>query len=463
MVGTDGELEEVLRASAAAAPAARRAPAKTRAAWLNAIADGLDANAEYLVAMAAHETRLPITRLRIELRRSAFQARLFAKRLLARTLFDVRVDHEDPDWPLGPRPDLRRGYVAVGPVLVFAAGHFPFALSVAGSDTVSALAAGCPVVVKAHHGHPDVSRAIARVVAERLAGIDAPTGLFGLIEGRRDGAAALQDARIRAAAFTGSRVSGRTLFDLAMSRPDPIPFYGQLGSTNPVLVTHAGWRERADIIAKEFVDAFTVDAGRFRTHPGVVLVPDLRDFLARLDIPEIGPPLGRGVGDGFAATADAAAHHPGVELAIIGPAAKSAPGARVLATTAGQVLADPSIIGSEFFGPAALLVGYSDQAEAHRVLELFEGIWAATVQGGAEIDAQAADALDLFAERAGRVIWNQWPTEVAVTDAQQHGGPWPAATVPSATAVGTAAALRFVRPVAFQNMPPAGLPLELQS
>ncbi|AQA03086.1 aldehyde dehydrogenase (NADP(+)) [Mycobacterium sp. MS1601] len=462
MAGTNGELDATLHAAADAAPVARRASAQIRAAWLNAVADGLDANADYLVAMAGHETRLPASRLRTELGRTAFQARLFAKRLLARQLFDVRIDTADPSWPIGPRPDLRRGHVAIGPVLVFAAGHFPFALSVAGSDTVSALAAGCPVVVKAHHGHPDLSRATARVVAEKLAEVGAPAGLFGLIEGRRDGAAAVQDRRIKAATFTGSRAGGRLLFDLAMSRPDPIPFYGQLGSTNPVLVTQAGWRERAEEIASEFVAAFTVDSGRFRTHPGVVLVPDLAEFLARLTIPEMGPLMGRGVADGFTATADAAAHHPGVELAMIGPAAKSAPGARVLATTAGQVLADPAIVTTEFFGPGSLLVGYSDQTEAYRVLELFEGTWAASVQGGAHIDAQAAEALDLLTERAGRVIWNQWPTEVSVTDAQQHGGPWPATTVSTVTSVGTAAALRFVRPIAFQNMPAAGLPAELR-
>ncbi|MDF2822736.1 MAG: aldehyde dehydrogenase [Mycobacterium sp.] len=462
-IAVDADLEMVLAAADSARTPARRASPERRASWLEAIADGLDAHTDYLVGIAGNETRLPEGRLRNELVRTSFQARLFARRLIEGTLFDTRIDPADPDWPMGARPDLRRTHVAIGPVLVFAASNFPFAFSVAGGDTVSALAAGCPVVVKAHEGHPDLSRATARVIRERLEAAGAPRGLFGLIEGREAGIHAVQDRRIRAVGFTGSEAGGRALFDLAVSRPDPIPFYGELGSTNPVLVTAAGWQERAAEIAAGFVGSFTLGTGQFCTQPGVVLVPDLDGFVALLDLPAVGPMLNQRIAEGFVAAADELGGHPGVKLAGEGPSSIGAPAARVYAVSAADVLADPSIVTTEMFGPASVLVEYQDAAQAQQVLELFEGILTATIQGGADLDPQAAEALGVFTERAGRVIWNEWPTGVTVSDAQQHGGPWPATTAPTSTSVGMAAAARFARPVAFQNMPDAGLPPELRS
>lgn len=457
------DLEAVLAAADTARTVARGASAEHRAGWLTAIADGLDAEADQLITIAGNETNLPEGRLRNELVRTSFQARLFARRLLEGTLLDARVDVADADWPMGPRPDLRRTHVAIGPVLVFAASNFPFAFSVAGGDTVSALAVGCPVVVKAHEGHPELSRATARIVGEQLAVAGAPAGLFGLIEGKDAGIAAVQDPRIRAVGFTGSEAGGRALFDLAVSRPDPIPFYGELGSTNPVLVTAAGWRDRAAEIVTGFVGSFTLGSGQFCTQPGVVLVPDLAGFLAQLDLPALGPMLNPRIADGFAAATAAVADRAGVEVAVLGPATLGAPTAQLMTTTATRVLADPAIVTTEMFGPASVLVEYDDAAEAREVLGLFEGILTATIQGGADIDEQAAEALAVLTERAGRIIWNEWPTGVTVSDAQQHGGPWPATTAPNSTSVGTAAAARFARPVAFQNMPAAGLPPELRS
>jgi NADP-dependent aldehyde dehydrogenase len=459
MIDTN-DVEAVLAAAASARGPAARATAEQRASWLSAIADGLNAHADTLVAIAGIETHLPDGRLRNELVRTSFQARLFAQRLLDGTLLDARVDTADADWPMGPRPDLRRTYVAIGPVLVFAASNFPFAFSVVGGDTVSALAVGCPVVVKAHEGHPGLSRETARIVVEQLAAAGAPHGLFGLIEGKEAGITAVQDKRIRAVGFTGSEAGGRALFDLAVSRPDPIPFYGELGSTNPVLVTEAGWRERAAEIATGFVGSFTLGSGQFCTQPGVVLVPEVADFVASLDLPAVGVMLNDRIADGFAAGVAALTRHAGVDVALVGP---GAPAAQLLTTTAADVLADPSIVTTEMFGPASVLVGYHDAAEALQVLELFEGVLTATIQGGSDLDEQAADALSVLTERAGRIIWNEWPTGVTVSDAQQHGGPWPATTAPNSTSVGTAAAARFARPVAFQNMPPAGLPPELRT
>lgn len=460
MIDTHDDVDVVLTAAAAARGAAARATAGQRASWLEAIADGLDKAADDLVTVAGQETNLPEGRLRNELVRTSFQARLFARRLIEGTLLDARVDPADADWPMGPRPDLRRTYVPIGPVLVFAASNFPFAFSVVGGDTVSALAVGCPVVVKAHEGHPQLSRDVASIVREQLLSAGAPEGLFGLIEGRSGGIAAVQDRRIRAVGFTGSEAGGRALFDLAVSRPDPIPFYGELGSTNPVLVTRAGWQQRAEQIVAGFVGSFTLGSGQFCTQPGVVLVPELADFTARLELPAVGPMLNQRIADGFADAVTSVTQHPGVEVALVGP---GTPAAQILTTTAARVLDDPALVTTEMFGPASVLVGYEDPSEAIRVLELFDGTLTATIQGGADIDAQAADALEVLTERAGRVIWNEWPTGVTVSDAQQHGGPWPATTAPTSTSVGTAAAARFARPVAFQNMPKAGLPPELRS
>ncbi|MGW5385324.1 aldehyde dehydrogenase (NADP(+)) [Nocardia sp. NPDC003963] len=455
-------VETVLTAAHLARRPARRASAAARAEWLRALAAGLDTAAGELVEIAHRETALPLPRLRNELVRTTFQARLFADRLVQGTLFETRVDPADPDWPMGPRPDIRRTHLAIGPVLVFAASNFPFAFSVAGGDSVSALAAGCPVVVKAHEGHPELSRATARIVTESLREAGAPEGIFGLIEGQDAGITAVRDTRIRAVGFTGSATGGRALFDLAVSRPDPIPFYGELGSTNPVLVTEAGWKHRAADIVTGFSESSTLGSGQFCTQPGVVLVPDLAGFLDRLTLPAVGPMLNQRIADGYRRALELVSNHPDVEAAVTGPAAPDAPSACILNSTARAVLADPAIVNTEIFGPASVLVQYDDPQQALDVLELMEGTLTATVQGAAEPDEQAVEAIDILAERTGRIIWNQWPTGVTVSDAQQHGGPWPATTAPVSTSVGTAAALRFARPVAYQNLPAAALPEELR-
>ncbi|WP_280414261.1 aldehyde dehydrogenase (NADP(+)) [Nocardia carnea] len=455
-------VEHILAAAHLARRPARRATAAQRAIQLRAIAQGLDDGAAELAELAHRETALPLPRLRNELVRTAFQARLFAERLEQGTLFEVRIDPADPDWPMGPRPDIRRSHVPIGPVLVFAASNFPFAFSVAGGDTVSALAAGCPVVVKAHEGHPELSRATARIVTERLRDAGASEGVFGLIEGKQAGITAVLDKRIRAVGFTGSEAGGRALFDLAVSRPDPIPFYGELGSTNPVLVTRAGWAQRADEIVTGFTESATMGTGQFCTQPGVVLVPDVAGFLDRLDLPAVGPMLNPRISDGFGAALAAVAKHPDIETARTGPSAPDAPAAHILTTTVRAVLADPALVTTEIFGPASVLVEYDDPGQALAVLELIEGSLTATVQGADGVDDQAAAAIDLLTERTGRIVWNQWPTGVTVSDAQQHGGPWPATTAPVSTSVGTAAALRFARPVAYQNLPTAMLPEELR-
>ncbi|GAB3577988.1 aldehyde dehydrogenase (NADP(+)) [Amycolatopsis endophytica] len=441
-------------AAAAARPVARTTWAE-RAGWLRAAADALDAAAGELVPLAVAESHLPEARLTGELNRTTFQARLFAERLEQGRLHDVRVDHADPDWPMGPRPDLRRTQVPIGPVLVFAASNFPFAFSVFGGDTTSALAAGCPVVVKAHPGHPELSRRTAAVVSAALA--RAPEGTFALIEGEAEGAQAVRDPRIRAVAFTGSTRGGRALFDLAVSRPDPIPFFGELGSTNPVVVTPSGWAARAGEIATGFAGSVALGSGQFCTKPGILLVPDAGAFLDAVPELSAGPMLNERIESGFHASATEMAS--AVQVARGTVAEGTSP--VLFRTTAAVVLDNPDLLELEVFGPAALIVEYGDVPEVLRVLDVLPGQLTGTVQGSDD-DPDAPEVVARLGERTGRVLWNQWPTGVTVSDAQQHGGPYPATTAPLTTSVGTAAAHRFLRPVAFQNMPASALPIELR-
>ncbi|MFJ9008599.1 aldehyde dehydrogenase (NADP(+)) [Streptomyces canus] len=451
--------KDVLAAAAGAARPVARATHTMRAAWLHAIAAALDAHSGDLIPVAMRETHLPEGRLTGELARTTFQLRLLADRLAAGALSDNQVDHADPDWPIGPRPDLRRTHVPLGPVLVFAASNFPFAFSVAGGDTASALAAGCPVVLKAHPGHPDLSRATADLVLSALTDSGAPDGTFGLIEGHQAGAEAVGSPIIKGVAFTGSTAGGRALFDLAMGRPEPIPFYGELGSTNPVVVTPRGWANRPDAITTGFAGSVMLGAGQFCTKPGLIFVPHVDEFLTRLPDLVAGPLLNDHIAAGFLRSVK--------ELAALTETARGAVLADEVSpvlfrTSTSTVREHPEILDLEAFGPASVLIEYEDLADVLSLVDLFPGQLTATVQGSEDADPGEIELVARLAEHAGRVLWNDWPTGVAVTDAQQHGGPYPASTAPLSTSVGTASVARFLRPVAFQGVPSAALPSELR-
>jgi NADP-dependent aldehyde dehydrogenase len=276
-------LENVLTAAAAAKPILAAQSPQQRYDQLTAVADALDGAADELVPVAMCESHLPEARLRGELRRTTMQLRLFAEEARAARFIDARIDSPDPDFGSGPRPDIRRMRRPIGVVLNFAASNFPFAFSVAGGDTASALAAGCPVIVKAHEGHPELSARTAVIVAAALTGAGAPAGAFDIVFGRTVGVEALTDDRVDAATFTGSVRGGLALADIAARRPRPIPFYGELGSINPVVVTKAAIAARGADIAKGFVDSFTLGNGQFCTKPGLLFLPEghgLDDVLA---------------------------------------------------------------------------------------------------------------------------------------------------------------------------------------
>ncbi|MGW1681549.1 aldehyde dehydrogenase (NADP(+)) [Saccharopolyspora sp. NPDC002376] len=462
---TAEEVDRIVTASAEAGRIWASTDRAERGRALDAIADALDAAAPVLIPTAQRETRLAEGRLTGELKRTTFQLRLFAETIREGSYLDARIDHADPEWPMGaPRPDLRRSQVPVGPVVVFAASNFPFAFSVAGGDTASALAAGCSVVLKTHPGHPDLSATTGAVVREALVGAGAPAGLFDLVRGEEAGRVALTHPLVKAGAFTGSIAGGRALFDVASSRPEPIPFFGELGSVNPVFVTRAADEARGADIAAEFVGSFTLGAGQFCTKPGLLLVPTsaaVTETLRGTELSQSAPLLNDRIVSGYHETLEVLSSKPGVEVLRSGSSPEGeAPTPTLLTTDVSTLLADLDELLTECFGPTALVVTYDDEQELVQVAEAIDGQLTATLIAE-EADGVAADLTRALVDKAGRLLWNQWPTGVSVTYAQQHGGPYPATTAPATTSVGTAAIARFLRAVAFQNYPQHLLPDEL--
>ncbi|TDP97831.1 aldehyde dehydrogenase (NADP(+)) [Labedaea rhizosphaerae] len=453
-------LERVLTAAAeAAGPAGVSTPAE-RAAWLTAAADALDAAADELIELAAGETHLPAKpRLAGELARTTFQLRLFAEVLADGAFLDATVDHADPAWPMGARPDIRRMKIAIGPVLVFAASNFPFAFSVAGGDTASALAAGCPVILKAHPGHPRLSDRTGEILREALVGAGAPEGIFAVIDGVEVGVTALKDPRIAAASFTGSVNGGRALFDIANARPVPIPFYGELGSVNPVVVTPGAAAARGAEIAAGYAGSFTLGTGQFCTKPGLLFLPEGHGMTEALrgavEGASAGQMLTEKIQEGFTAGLSALRDVSGMRVVADGPPT-------LLAIGAADFVAGGETVHEECFGPSSIVVEYADVNELIALLAGLQPGLTATVQGEESEAPLVAALMPVLTALAGRLLWNDWPTGVTVSWAQQHGGPYPATTAPTTTSVGTAAIERFLRPVAWQGFPDVLLPAALR-
>ncbi|WP_028278927.1 aldehyde dehydrogenase (NADP(+)) [Arthrobacter sp. H5] len=450
------DLTAVTRAAANAAKAGAASSDVERAGWLAAVADALDAHVDELVELADAETRLGPVRLKGEVARTTGQLRLFARVITEGSYLEAVIDHSVPS-ATPPAPDLRRVLKPVGPVAVFSASNFPFAFSVAGGDTASALAVGCPVIVKAHSGHLQLSIRTAEIVTQALTDAGAPEGIFALVSGRENGTALVQDPAVKAVGFTGSIPGGRALFDLAVSRPDPIPFYGELGSLNPVVITEGALSTRAAELAEGLAASFTLGAGQFCTKPGLVFVPAGTGFageVAAIANTKPGAPmLTDRISDAYPKGLQDLAAQAGV--AVVGGtvdqyATADGAAAVVLSTTAETVLEHPDALLEECFGPTTLLIEYRDRAELERALGVLPGNLTATVH--AQPGEDVSGLVDQLSELAGRVLFNGWPTGVAVNWAQQHGGPWPA-TTSLFTSVGATAVRRFQRPVAYQDAP----------
>ncbi|GLZ81019.1 aldehyde dehydrogenase [Actinorhabdospora filicis] len=460
-VTSPADVDRAATRAAAAAPAFAALPLATRAALLRGISATLGAHADEIVATADAETALGTARLTGELGRTRVQFELFADAVEAGAFLEIIIDKADLDAKPTPRPDLRRMLVPLGPVAVYAASNFPLAFSVPGGDTASALAAGCPVVVKAHEAHPRTSLLCARLITEALAEGGAPDGVFSVVYGFEAGTALVRHPAIKAAGFTGSLHGGRALHDLAASRPEPIPFFGELGSVNPVVVTPAALAERGPAIAEGYVASMTLGAGQFCTKPGVLFLPEghgLDDALAAAAAATTPHPLlHERIRDGYLAGVEALAALPGVR--VLAAPGKGENGFSVRTGLFGveekYFRANTEVLLTECFGPASVVVEYAPESAAD-LPSLIPGSLTATVHIGTDEDAAALVAG--LARRVGRIIVNGWPTGVAVTAAQQHGGPWPAATTSQHTSVGETAMRRWLRPVSYQDTPQALLP-----
>lgn len=460
------DLDLLLARSRAAAALAAAAPDVDRARWLDAAADALDAHAEELVPLADDETRLGAARLAGELARTTAQLRLFGEALREGSLLGATIDHADPA-AIPPHGDLRRLLVPLGVVAVFAASNFPFAFSVAGGDTASALAVGCSVVVKVHEGHPVLSRRVADLLRQALDTAGAPADLVTTVETQEDGIALVEHPVTAAVGFTGSVRGGRALFDRAVRRPVPIPFYGELGSVNPVVVTEAAVSARGAELAQGLAGSFTLGAGQFCTKPGVVFLPAdaAAVFAAAVGAAIPGAPatlLTESIRAGFSRGVAELAGDPGVDVVSGDPAQDDASGDAtpvLLATDVRAVLARPELLLEECFGPVTLLVRYRDRSELLAGIDAVPGSLTATLHSDEGDDV--AEVVAALREKAGRLLFSGWPTGVAVTWSQQHGGPYPA-TTSIHTSVGVTAARRFQRPLAFQDAPAALLPEALR-
>lgn len=453
---TPAQIRAACDTAAQAATAWAALPIHQRAARLNALADALQAAREQLVPLADAETGLGPVRLNGELDRTAFQLRAFAEQLAAGGAQPVQDDAAVPGAPPAGRPRLTRVRVPVGPVAMFAASNFPFAFSVLGGDTASALAAGCTVVVKAHPGHPRLSRAVFE-----LAGSCLPAGVLQMVQGSgiEVGQALVRDAAIAAAAFTGSVRGGVALWREANARPRPIPFYGELGSINPVVALPEALAAHGAALATQLAGSITLGCGQFCTSPGLLIVRDdaaSRSFVRQLAeaLAATAPHamLNPAIRAGFNAGVARLSGRSGVKTLLAAPAGTAAPGAHLFATEVATFLAD-ELLHEEVFGPSCLVVHARDLDETLQVLQAVQGTLTVTLWG-AEADTTDNRRLVRAAQAvAGRVLFTGVPTGVAVTAAQQHGGPWPSSTNAFSTSVGGAAIERFLRPVALQDAP----------
>ncbi|MEN2737637.1 aldehyde dehydrogenase family protein [Microbacterium sp. X-17] len=450
-------MSDVTAAAEAAADAALIPTTREeRAAWLDALAAALERDRTALVALAAEETHLSEARLDGEVTRTAAQLRFFAGVAREGGYLEATIDSPDPSL-IPPRPDLRRMLRPVGPVAVYTSSNFPFAFSVLGNDTASALAAGCPVIVKAHPGHTRLSRRTAELAASVL-----PAGWFALVEGMEAGVELVQHPAVRAAGFTGSERGGRALFDLASSRPDPIPFYGELGSVNPVVVTRAAARERAAEIGAGLVGSFTRDAGQYCTKPGLVFVPSGEGVDDAVSAALGSAPASRQLTAGMSAAYASAVEALGGDDAVTVLLGCDEPGTStpaVALTDAAAFLAAPEAFLEEHFGPVTVLVSYRDD-ELRALIAALRPSLTATVHRGTGEDVTALAAA--VAPIAGRLLFDGWPTGVAIGWAQHHGGSWPATTASLHTSVGATAIRRWLAPIAYQDAPQEVLPPELR-
>lgn len=471
---TTADVDAAAQLAAEAFVEFRRWPGKRREDFLKRIAELLEANAAAIVGRANQETGLPLARLQGELARTCFQMRQYGEAAASGLCAGARIDHADPNRKPLPKPDLRSMMVPLGPVVVFSASNFPLAYSVAGGDTASAFAAGCPVIVKPHQGHLGTSEIVGLLVQQAARECQAPAGIFSMLygAGRDVGIALVKHPLVKAVGFTGSRSGGRALMDAAASRPEPIPVYAEMGSINPVFFLSGVLNQKPEELAVGLHGSVTLGVGQFCTNPGLIFVErsgGAKVFLQKLES------LIAATVPGTMLTADlCAAYRAGVEtfsktsgvqrlaLASADPGpGKAQAGAALFATDADTFLKNRDLM-DEVFGPSTIAVQCSSCEEMLEAAKRLEGQLTATLHGlPEELDAHR-ELVEILTAKAGRLVFNGFPTGVEVAHAMTHGGPYPATSDGRSTSVGTRAVERFLRPVSYQSFPDAVLPDELK-
>lgn len=471
---TSADVEVAAELAAKAFTEFRRWSGPQRQNLLNRLADLLEANGAAIIERANLETALPVARLQGELARTCFQMRLYGQAAASGLFLGARIDHGDPQRKPLPKPDLRSMLVPLGPVVVFSASNFPLAFSVAGGDTASALAAGCPVIVKPHHAHLGTSEIVGGLVQQAARECQAPAGLFSMLygDGPELGVALVKHPLIKAVGFTGSRRGGRALMDVAAARPEPIPVYAEMGSINPVFVSAGAQSQRAEEIAAGLHGSVTLGVGQFCTNPGLVFVescPATTVLLAKLQQLIVSSPPGTmltaGLCSAYLKGVESMAKIPGVKCYAAsnsdsGPG-KAQANAALFLTDAETFLGNPAL-SHEVFGPSTLLVQCFSRSQLLAAAGQLEGQLTATVCATAAELAASTDLVDLLQTKAGRILFNGFPTGVEVAHAMTHGGPYPATSDGRSTSVGTRAIERFLRPVTYQNFPDEALPEALR-
>ncbi|MCP1199581.1 aldehyde dehydrogenase (NADP(+)) [Notoacmeibacter sp. MSK16QG-6] len=441
-----------------------------RAAFLEAIADEIEARGEAITAIGTSESGLPAGRLEGERGRTTGQLRLFAEHIRQGDYLDKRHDPALPDREPAPRPDLRMIERPIGPVAVFGASNFPLAFSTAGGDTAAALAAGCPVVVKGHSAHPGTGEIVAEAIAAAIEKTGMPKSVFSLIQGgdRDVGAALVKHPLIKAVGFTGSLAGGRALFDLCAQRPEPIPFFGELGSVNPMFVLPGAAAARGETIGEGWAGSLTMGAGQFCTNPGIAVVekgPEGGAFVAAAAEALKGVPAQCMLTDGIAnAYRDGKSRFDGrnaVKPVLVNDAAGRNASPNLFETEASNYLQDRAL-GEEVFGPLGLVIRVADTDEMTTLAKGFEGQLTVTIHMDDSDTDLASKLMPVLERKAGRLLVNGFPTGVEVADSMVHGGPYPASTNFGATSVGTLSIRRFLRPVCYQNFPEVLLPEDLR-
>ena len=472
---TEEQLKSATSAAAEAFGSFSTLDPETHAAFLDAIADNIEAIGDELIVRAGQETGLPAARLQGERARTTGQLRLFATVVRQGDFRGVRIDPALPERTPLPRADIRQRQIPLGPVAVFGASNFPLAFSTAGGDTASALAAGCPVVFKAHNAHPGTSELVGQAIAKAVAGLGLHPGVFSLIYGPGSsiGQALVADPAIKAVGFTGSQSAGIALMRTAAARPEPIPVYAEMSSLNPVFVFPGalnGSAEQIDALAQQYITAVTGSSGQLCTSPGLLFAPagEAGDKLAAA----VGRAVSACAGQTMLTAGIAGSWNSGTEalgaagnVTIVGTGTpgptENAPAPAIYGTDISNFISN-EVLHAEIFGAASLVIRYSSAEELIEATNRIEGQLTASLQLTEEDYPTAAQLIPALEQKVGRIIVNGWPTGVEVGHAMVHGGPFPATSDTRTTSVGTLAINRFLRPVAYQNLPQELLPAPLK-